>query len=67
MHISKTKIAIAMLKAGINSQLALADKAGVHPNTISNTVRGATVSIETIGKLAEALNVEPSTLIEEAN
>lgn len=65
MHVSKTKTGLAMLRAGIGEQKVLAEKAGLHPNTVSNIMRGASAKAETVGKLAKALNIDPAELIEQ--
>lgn len=65
MRIKKKQVAALMLKAGLTNQRELAAKAGLCANTVSNLMRGASAKIETIGKIATALGVEPETLLEE--
>ena len=65
MKISKSKLALAMLNAGIESIRDLAKVSGVSINTISRSNNGGTVKLATLRKLALALNVDPSELLEE--
>ena len=65
MRISKSKLALAMLNAGITSIKELAKVSGVSINTISRSNNGGTVKLATLRKLATALNVDPSELLEE--
>lgn len=65
MRINKAQLNLAMLKAGVKDQKDLAARANMHPNTISNMMRGATVKLETIGKLAAALEVDPADIIQD--
>lgn len=64
MRISKNKLAVAMLNAGINSIKELAAVSGVSINTISRSNNGGTVKILTLRRMAEALNVRPEELLE---
>lgn len=65
MRISKNKFGIAMLNAGITSIKEPAAVSGVSINTISRSNNGGTVKLATLRKLAMALNVDPSELLEE--
>lgn len=65
MRISKNKLALAMLNAGISSIKELAAKSGVSINTISRSNNGGTVKLPTLARIAKALDVEPADLIEE--
>lgn len=66
MHISKTKMNLAMIKAGVVNQKELAVKAGLCENTVSSIARGASVQLATVGKIAAALGVDPAALVQEA-
>lgn len=65
MRNSKSKMMVAMLKAGLQNQKALAAKAGLSENTISTIARGGTVKLETLRKVAAALECDPLDLLEE--
>lgn len=66
MKLSKNKLGLAMLNAGVNSIRDLAAASGVSINTISRSNNGGTVKLSTLRKLAEALKVDPAELLEEA-
>lgn len=65
MRIGRNKLALAMLNAGVESIRDLATVSGVSINTISRSNNGGTVKLSTLRKLAMALNVDPSELLEE--
>lgn len=65
MRISKNKLGLSMLNAGVDSIKDLAEASGVSINTISRSNNGGTVKLATLRKLAMALNVDPSELLEE--
>ena len=65
MRISKNKLALAMLNAGVESIRYLATVSGVSINTISRSNNGGTVKLSTLRRLAVALGVDPATIIEE--
>lgn len=65
MRISKNKLALAMLNAGIDSIRDLAAASGVSINTISRSNNGGSVKLPTLRRLAAALGVNPSELIQE--
>ena len=64
MKIDKIKLSCEMFKAGITSGKQLAEVAGVSVNTISRINNGNAATINTIGRLAKALGVDPTELIE---
>ena len=64
MKINKNKLALAMLNAGISSAKGLSAKAGVSVNTISRSNNGGSVKLPTLGKVAQALGVDPEDIIE---
>ncbi len=66
MRISKNKLALAMLNAGVESIRDLAAVSGVSINTISRSNNGGTVKLSTLRRLASALNCDPAALLEEA-
>ena len=65
MKISKNKLGLAMLNAGINSIRDLAAKSGVSINTISRSNNGGSVKLPTLRRLAETLGVNPAELLED--
>lgn len=65
MKISKNKLGLAMLNAGVDSIRDLAAVSGVSINTISRSNNGGTVKLSTLRRIAAALNVDPSSLLEE--
>ena len=65
MRISKSKLALAMLNAGIISIKELAKVSGVSINTISRSNKGGSVKLPTLGRIARALGVDPAEIIEE--
>jgi DNA-binding Xre family transcriptional regulator len=65
MRISKNKLGLSMLNSGVDSIKDLAEASGVSINTISRCNNGGTVKLATLRKLAMALNVDPSELLEE--
>ena len=66
MRISKNKLGLAMLNAGVESIRDLAAASGVSINTISRSNNGGTVKLTTLRRIAAALNVDPAELLEEA-
>lgn len=66
MRISKNKLAVAMLNAGVESIRDLAAVSGVSINTISRCNNGGTVKLSTLRWLAAALGVQATELLEEA-
>jgi len=64
MRISKSKLGLAMLNAGITSIKELAAVSGVSINTISRSNNGGTIKLFTLQRLATALNVDPAEIIE---
>ena len=65
MKLNKNKLGLAMLNAGVDSIRDLSAASGVSINTISRSNNGGTVKLATLRKLATALNVDPSELLEE--
>jgi len=63
MRISKNKLALAMLNAEIGSIKELAAVSGVSINTLSRSNNGGSVKLPTLGKIAQALNVNPAELV----
>lgn len=64
MKISISKLSVAMVNAGIDSSKRLAEVAGVSVNTISRLRNGGSAKITTLWRLAEALGVSPSDILE---
>ena len=64
-QISKNRLSIAMLNAGLKCAKDLAALAGVSVNTISRINNGGRATLPTVQALAAALNVQPSELLEE--
>ena len=67
IKISRNKLALAMLKAGIPAMDNLVKLAGVSRATICAANCGKSCSPATVTKLAKALNIEPETLLQEDN
>ena len=65
MRISVQRLSVAMLNANIGTSKQLAKTAGVSVNTISRLRNGGSITLLTLKRLANALNVEPSEIIEE--
>jgi len=65
MRISKNKLALAMLNAGIGSIKELATVSGVSINTLSRSNNGGSVKLPTLGRISKALGVDPETLLKE--
>ncbi len=65
MVADKNKLALAMARACLNPQ-DLAKVAEMPPQTVSGVIRGRSVRPATLGKVARALGVDPSELLEEA-
>ncbi len=64
MKVSRAKIEYGMIKNGFN-QKALAERANLPPQTVSNVLRTEGTSIATLGKIACALSVRPEDLLKE--
>lgn len=64
MKISIPKLSVAMVNAGIDSSKRLAEVAGVSANTISRLRNGGSAKLTTLRRLAEALGVSPSDIVE---
>lgn len=65
MRISKSKLALAMLNAGITSIKELAAVSGVSINTLSRSNNGGSVKLPTLARIAKALGVDPVDIIDE--
>ena len=65
-RISKNRLSIAMLNAGVKCARDLAALAGVSVNTVSRINNGGRATLPTVQALAAALNVAPAELLEEA-
>lgn len=63
MRIDKIKILVAMAKKGLN-QTQLAEKAGMSRGNLSTIVNGKRCKIESVVRIATALGVDYSDLIE---
>ena len=64
MRISKNKLALAMLNAGIGSIKELAAVSGVSINTLSRSNNGGAVKLPTLARIAKALSVDPTEIME---
>lgn len=64
MRLSKTKIYLLLTKK-YYIQAALAEAAGVSRQTLSAVLNGRNCRPELLGKIAKALDVEPSEIIED--
>ena len=63
-RISKSKLSVAMLNAGVESSKKLAELAGVSANTVSRFNNGGSTKFPTIQAIAKALGVDPVEIIE---
>lgn len=65
MKISRKKLSLVMIRAGVNSSKQLANLAGVSENTISRINNGASAKLSTVQRLSCALGVSPEEIISE--
>jgi len=65
MRISKNKLGLAMLNAGIGSIKELSVVSGVSINTLSRSNNGGSVKLPTLDRTAKALGVDPAELMKE--
>lgn len=61
--ISKAKLSVAMLNAGIETSKQLAALSGVSVNTISRLNNGGSVKLPTLQAMAAALKTTPAELV----
>ena len=61
--IDKERVSILMKRADIRTYRELAEKAGIHYNTVTKVLNGAKFDSETANKLALALNCSPIDLM----
>lgn len=66
MKANRPKLTLAMSRALMNPQ-DLAKAAGLPPQTVNGVIRGRGVRPATLGKVAKALGVDPSEIIEQEN
>lgn len=59
-------VRVCMAKAGIRTQGELAERSGLHENTIYNLMKGRPDRIVHVTPIAKALGVEASELLREA-
>jgi transcriptional regulator with XRE-family HTH domain len=64
MPLNKTKLHIAMLKAGITSSKELASLAGISVNTVSRLLNGGTAKITTLQRITAVLKVDVTEILE---
>ena len=64
LKINVSKMAVAMVNAGISTSHELAEKSGVSVNTISRLRNGGKAKLPTLKKLAVTLGINPSDLID---
>lgn len=65
MKAEKKKLTLAMARACMNTR-DLAEAAEMPPQTVNGVIRGRSVRPATLGRIAKALGVDPTELIEEA-
>lgn len=65
MRVSKSNLALVMLKAGVDSSKRLAELSGVSVNTISRINNGGSAKLPTVRRLAVALGCDPAEIIEQ--
>ena len=66
MKIDATKLAIAMLNAGVDSAKKLAELSGVSVNTISRISNGSKAKVYTVRRLTAVLGVNPIDILAES-
>lgn len=62
--VSKNKLSLAMLNAGVDSSKDLAALSGVSVNTISRLNNGGSVKLPTLQAMATALKCDPADILE---
>lgn len=62
----KFKVEELMKKRGFETQLSLAEAAGIHPTRIGPIIHGTVrrIDVETLDKLCRSLKCQPNDLIE---
>ena len=66
MHINKSKLSLAMLNANIDTSKSLSEKSGVSTNTLSRISNGSAAKIDTVRKLALALDIDVTEILEDS-
>lgn len=64
MRINKQKLLVAMARKQMNNT-TLAKTTGISPATVGNMLRGCDMSLPTVGKVAKALGVDVTEIIED--
>lgn len=65
MRLDVKKVRFLQLEAGLSTQAALADAAGITRQTVCIALAKGSCSLPTLDKLATALNVKPYELVKE--
>lgn len=63
MRICVKKLSCAMIRKGIRSAKELSEKSGLSVNTLSRIKNGGRAALQTVQRLAEALEVTPEDII----
>lgn len=61
--IDETRLKLLMQRAGIESYTELAEKSGIHRNTLHNVIRGEAWKSDTAAKLADVLGCNPIDML----
>ena len=64
MRVDKIKIMVIMAKKSLN-QIQLAEKTGMSRGTLSTIINGKRCKVETVVRIADALEVDYKELLEE--
>ncbi len=64
MKLDKKKLQLAMARKELNNT-TLAKVTGMTPATVGNMLRGCDMSLPTVGKVAKALEVDVTEIIED--
>lgn len=62
MKLQASKMQIAMANKLFNNE-ALADEAGITPQTVMNAMNGKAIAVVTAGKIAKALGVDVAEIV----
>lgn len=65
MKLDISKLRLLQLEAGLPTQGAFAEAAGITRQTLSTILNRGSCSLPTLAKLAAALHVDPAALIKE--
>jgi len=67
MLLDRTKVKLAMLRAGISTYAELAERVGCSRQNLSSIISRGSCAPATLAKLAAALGVDPAELLEDTH